>query len=243
MNMDAIIQSASTYAGDIDFVIVLVAILGGFWLFLSEALFIYFIFKFHRSRNPKALYISGEEKHHKKWIHIPHNLVLLCDVAIIVVGIRVWYTVKQDLPPPDDTVRIVGHQWAWEFVHAGADKQLGTADDVATVDEMHVVVDKTYHFKLQSADVMHSFSVPAFRLKQDAIPGREITGWFKPTKTGVFDIQCAEICGLGPGIMGAWLYVDTEADYQKWISERMQKQAGLPAATPTDNLAQAEVKD
>jgi len=189
MDMDSIIQSASSYAHDIDFVIVLVAILGGFWLILAEALFFYFIFKFHRSRNPKSQYITGEEKQHKKWIHLPHNLVLLCDVAIIIVGIRVWYNVKQDKPEPFDTVRVVGHQWAWEFVHSGPDHQLGTADDVATVDELHVIVDKVYHFKLQSADVLHSFSVPVFRLKQDAIPGREITGWFKPTKTGEWDIQ------------------------------------------------------
>lgn len=242
MNLDFIIQSASSYAHDVDFVIVLVAILGGFWLFLAEGIFLYYIFKFHRSRNPKSQYITGEEKHQKKWIHIPHNLVLLCDVAIIICGIRVWYNVKQDKPEPFDTVRIVGHQWAWEFVHSGTDKQLGTGDDVATVDELHVMVDKVYHFKLQSADVLHSFSVPVFRLKQDAIPGREITGWFKPTKTGVYDIQCTEICGLGHGIMGARLYVDTEADYQKWISERMQKQAGLPAM-PAYNLAQAKVKD
>lgn len=242
MNLDSIIQSASSFAGEIDFVIVLVAILGGFWLLLAEALFFYFIFKFHRSRSPKAQYITGEEKHQKKWIHLPHNLVLLCDVAIIIVGIRVWYNVKQDKPPADDTVRIVGHQWAWEFVHTGPDKKFDTPDDIATVDELHVVVDKVYHFKLQSADVLHSFSVPVFRLKQDAVPGREITGWFKPTKTGVFDVQCAEICGLGHGIMGGRIYVDTEADYQKWIAEKELKQAGLPAL-PVDNLAQAKVRD
>lgn len=220
MNMNWLIESASSFAGDIDFIIMLVAVLGGFWLLLAEGILFYFILKYRRSKNPKAQYISGEEKHEKKWIHIPHNLVLLCDVVIIIVAVRVWYNVKQELPPADETVRIVAHQWAWRFVHPGVDGQLGTADDVETVDELHVKVDKTYHFKLEAADVMHSFSVPVFRLKQDAIPGREITGWFKPTKTGSFDIQCAEICGIGHGLMPGRIHIETEAEHAAWLASK-----------------------
>ena len=74
---------------------------------------------------------------------------------------------------------IIGQQWAWTIVHPGLDKKLGTEDDVFTVDEMRIKVGKTYHYKLQATDVMHSFSIPVFRLKQDALPGREITGWFQ----------------------------------------------------------------
>lgn len=220
MNMNWLIESASSFAGDIDFIIMLIAVLGGFWLILAEAVLFYFVFKYRRSKNPKAQYITGEQKHEKKWIHIPHNLVLLCDVVIIVVAVRVWYNVKQDLPPADETVRVVAQQWAWRFTHPGADGQLGTADDVETVDELHVKVDKTYHFKLEAADVMHSFSVPVFRLKQDAIPGREITGWFKPTKTGAFDIQCAEICGIGHALMPARIHVETEAEHAAWLATK-----------------------
>ena len=79
---------------------------------------------------------------------------------------------------------MVAQQWAWSFVHPGPDGQLDTADDIKTVDELHVKVDTLYHFKLESRDVLHSFSVPVFRLKQDVIPGRVITGWFQPTQTG-----------------------------------------------------------
>ena len=81
---------------------------------------------------------------------------------------------------------------------------------------MHVEVGKTYHFLLESKDVVHSFFVPAFRLKQDADPGRIYTGWFKPTRTGSFDILCAEICGIGHGVMGAKLVVDTPESFQSW---------------------------
>ena len=79
-------------------------------------------------------------------------------------------------------------------------------------------VNKTYHFILTSRDVLHDFSVPAFRLKQDAIPGREITGWFKPTVAGEYDIQCAEICGVGHGLMPARLYVESAENHAAWVN-------------------------
>jgi cytochrome c oxidase subunit II len=220
--MQWIIQEASSYAGDIDNLILVVAVLGGFWLILAEAVLFYFMFRYSRSRNPKAQYITGELKHEKKWIHIPHNLVLLCDVVIVVLAIKVWYNVKQVQPPADDTIRIVGHQWAWEFHNAPPGGQLGK-DDISTVDELHVEVNKNIIFKLEAADVIHSFSVPVFRLKQDAMPGRVITGWFRPTKTGVFDIQCTQICGLGHGIMGARIYVETADQHRAWLDKMTKK--------------------
>ena len=94
-------------------------------------------------------------------------------------------------------MRAIGQQWAWTFVHPGPDGELDTDDDISKINELHVEVDRLYHYKLESRDVLHDFSVPVFRLKQDAIPGRVITGWFTPTKTGEWDIQCAEMCGTG----------------------------------------------
>jgi cytochrome c oxidase subunit 2 len=141
-------------------------------------------------------------------------------VVILALAISVWYNIKQNLPPADDTIRVIGQQWSWRFVHSGADGELGTKDDVETVDELHLAVNKTYHFKLESADVNHSFSVPVFRLKQDAIPGRIITGWFKPTKTGQYDIQCAEMCGIGHGVMSGRVVIQSNEELQKWLTER-----------------------
>lgn len=221
--MGTMIGSSSSFAGDIDAIIVLIAILAGFWFLVAEIVLFWLVIKFRRSKNPKAMYITGEEKHQKRWIQIPHNMILVCDVAIIAVAIGVWYKVKQDLPPADATVRIVAQQWGWHFTHPGPDLQLGTADDIETVDELHVKVDSTYHFKLESLDVLHSFSVPVFRLKQDAIPGREITGWFKPTKAGVHDIQCAEICGIGHGLMPARIHIESEQDHAAWVSQNAPK--------------------
>jgi cytochrome c oxidase subunit II len=211
------LAQASTYAADIDGLIVLIAVLVGVWFLISEGIFFYLIFKFRHRDGHKGEYITGEEKHQKRWISIPHFLVLVCDLFIIAGAVQVWYEIKQDLPQADATVRIIGQQWAWSFVQPGLDGQLDTADDIKTVDDLHVEVGKTYHYQLEARDVLHDFSVPVFRLKQDAIPGRVITGWWKATQTGTYDIQCAEICGIGHGLMFGRIHVESPAEHAAWM--------------------------
>jgi len=214
------VPAASTSASDIDFVYSLIFWIVGFWLLLSEAVFFWLIFRFRRRDGVRTQYITGELKSEKKWITYPHLLVLVCDVFIVVAAVRVWYDVKQALPPAEQTVRLVAQQWAWSFVHPGPDAELDTADDIKTVDELHLRTGTRYHFKLEARDVLHSFSVPAFRLKQDAIPGRVITGWFEPTKPGTYDIQCAEICGIGHALMPARLVVETPEQHAAWMASQ-----------------------
>jgi cytochrome c oxidase subunit 2 len=216
--MERLLIQGSTYAADIDGIIMLVGVLVGFWFILAEGVFFWLIWKFRAKPGVKSQYLTGKEKHVKRWITIPHGLVLVCDVFIIVGSVKVWYDVKQQLPEADSTVRVIGQQWAWTFQHPGADNELDTADDIFTVGDLHVEVDKTYHYQLQSLDVLHDFSVPVFRLKQDAIPGRTITGWFRPTVTGEHDIQCAEICGIGHGIMAGRIHIEDANAHAAWIS-------------------------
>lgn len=233
--IERLVQQASTYASSIDNQIWLITVLVGFWFILAEGVFLWLIFRFRRVSGKKSQYISGDEKHHKRWIKIPHYLVLVCDVVILVGAVRVWYQVKQTLPPPDRIVRVIGQQWAWTFVDPGPDNLLDTEDDITTIDELHVEIDKTYHFKLSAKDVLHSFSVPVFRLKQDAIPGREITGWFKATKTGTYDIQCAEICGIGHGIMGAAIHIETAQAHAAWL-----KSHASPTYAQSESMREAK---
>jgi len=214
------VETLSTYASDIDNLILSIGVLVGFWLILCEVIFFYFIFRFRAKDGQRAKYITGEEATQKRWISYPHLLVLVCDVFIVVFAVKVWYDVKQQLPEPYETVRIVSQQWAWSFVHPGADHELGTADDIKTVDELHIEVGKVYHFKLEARDVLHSFSVPVFRLKQDAVPGRVITGWFEATGTGTYDIQCAEICGIGHGVMAARIVIESAERHAAWVAEQ-----------------------
>jgi cytochrome c oxidase subunit 2 len=217
--LDFLIDDASTFAGDIDGLIVFIAAVVGFWFLLAQATFIYLIVRFRAQPGVKAQYITGELKHEKRWVTIPHALVLVCDVFIIIGAINVWVNVKQTLPEPDVEIRVIGQQWAWTFQHPGPDNVLDTEDDIRTIDELHVEVGQVYHFHLESTDVIHSFSVPVFRLKQDAIPGRVITGWFEATRTGDYDIQCAEICGIGHGIMDARIHIESHGQHAAWVAQ------------------------
>ncbi|NJN40008.1 MAG: cytochrome C oxidase subunit II [Gammaproteobacteria bacterium] len=212
------LPQGSSYAAHIDDLFTLIFVLVGFWFVLSMGTFFWLIFRFRAKDGQKAEYITGEEKSQKRWITIPHLLVLVCDVFIIVGAVNVWYEIKQYLPPSEQTVRVIGQQWTWTFVHPGPDGKLDTADDIAKVNELHVQKGVNYHYKLESVDVLHDFSVPVWRLKQDAIPGRVITGWFQPTLEGEFDIQCAEICGIGHGLMAARVFVENEAQHAAWMA-------------------------
>jgi cytochrome c oxidase subunit II len=232
--IDQYVESASTYAGDIDGVILVILAIVGFWFLLAQAVFFGLIFKFAAKPGVKAQYISGEKAHEKRWVALPHYATLVFDVIIVVMAVKVWHEVKINLPPADSTVRVIAQQWAWTFVHPGPDNTLDTADDISVVDELHVEKGKTYHFELTSRDVLHSFSVPVFRLKQDAIPGRVIKGWFNATQTGQFDIQCTEICGIGHAIMPARILIESEAQHRLWNQANTPKLAdAAPTTLPT----------
>ena len=217
--VEMFLPQGSTYAGQIDGVINLVTLLVGFWFTVAQVVFFWLIFTQRAKPGVHAGYVTGEEEFPKKYIGWAHWGVLACDVLILVFAVQAWYRVKQDLPPAEQTVRVIGQQWAWTFQHPGPDGQLDTDDDITTVDELHLQKDVLYHYQLESRDVLHSFSVPVFRLKQDAVPGRTITGWFKPIITGEHDIQCAEICGIGHGIMGAKVFLETPEQHAAWMHQ------------------------
>ncbi len=239
--LEKLLPAASTYAKEIDWLFDFITYLVGFWFFLAIGVFFYLVFRYRRKPEEKAQYITGETHKQKMAIEVPHYLILVCDLAILIFTFVVWHQVKIDKPPAEDEVRIVAQQWAWTFYHSGADGLLGTDDDIAKVNELHVKADTVYHYTLQSPDVMHSFSVPVFRLKQDAIPGRDITGWFEPNLQGEWDIQCAEMCGVAHGIMGARIFVKSEEDHAAWIAANSPPaQSANLIAQNTENDSQAQ---
>ena len=231
------LPSLSTYSGDIDRLVILVTVLVGVWFVATQIMFFWLLWRFRKRDGVKSQYITGKEPHLKRWINIPHTLILLCDVVIIIGAVRVWVKVKQTLPPAEDTVRVVGQQWTWTFQHSGVDGVLDTADDLWTSDTLHVTVGKTYHFLLEAKDVVHSFFVPVFRLKQDAIPGRTITGWFRATQTGSYDITCAQMCGIGHGIMGARIVIESPEQHAAWVQQHSA--VAVAGATGSDSTAAA----
>lgn len=225
------VESASVFSNDIDSLILMITAIVGFWFLLAEFVLFYLILRYTAVDGVKAQYIEGVDPKEKRWVAWPHYLTLIFDVWIIIMAIRVWQDVKQSMPQADATIRVIAQQWAWTFQHPGADGKLDTPDDIRLVDELHVEKGKTYHFELQSRDVLHSFSIPAFRLKQDVIPGRTIRGWFKATMTGGYDIQCTEICGPGHAIMPARIIIETAEDHAAWVLSQTPATAAL--TTPT----------
>jgi len=232
--LERFLTGASTYSQSVDHLIFLIAVIVGFWLIVAEAFFFWLMFRFRQQPGRATQYITGEEKELHRWISVPHMLVIVCDVVIIVGAVMVWMNIKQNLPPAEQTVRIYGQQWAWSFVDPGPDGMLDTGDDIRTVGELHVKVNTTYHFELMSRDVLHSFCVPAFRLKQDAVPGRTIRGWFRATRTGTFDIQCTQMCGMGHGLMAGRIIVETPEQHAQWLARTANPAfAAQPAGSPS----------
>ncbi len=214
-----LIEPASTFADDVDFLFVLITLIVMPWFFAAEGIFFYFLWRYREQPGEKALYVTGNEPELKRWITWPHAVIIALDLILIAGAVNVWMQIKQNQPDTDRVVRVTAQQWAWTFVHQGADGEFDTEDDIETGDELHVVVGEPYKFELSSLDVLHSFSIPTFRLKQDAVPGRVITGWFEATKTGTFDIQCTEMCGIGHGLMPARLIVHSPDDYEAWLRQ------------------------
>ena len=240
------LTAASTYAHSIDHLFILIAVIVDVWLIAAEGMLFALIFKFRAKDGRPTQYVTGEEPHLKRWISIPHYMIIVCDIVILAAAISVWYNIKQVMPAADETVRVIGQQWAWSFQEAGPDGVMDTADDIRSVGELHVKINTTYHFELISRDVVHSFAIPAFRLKQDALPGRTITGWFRPNRLGTYDIQCTQMCGLGHGLMAGRIIVETPQDHAAWLlrnsSPAQAGQENLPASPQGGTIAMVEVR-
>jgi cytochrome c oxidase subunit 2 len=132
----------------------------------------------------------------------------------------IWGKIKQEVPPTNIQVRVTAKQFNWEFLYPGPDGKFDTGDDLLLDNELHVPVNRVVQVFLTSKDVIHSFFLPHLRMKQDTLPGRVIQGWFEATKTGVYEIPCAELCGFGHSGMLGHLTVHSGGDYEKWVKEQ-----------------------
>jgi len=212
-------ENISSFGQAMDANMYLIYYLVGAWFILAEGLLIWFVWHYRRRPGRVATYQPGHTRKALAWVLVPTLLVLACDFAIDAKGSEIWRTIKLDTPKPDCLVRIEAQQFAWNFRHAGADLALETPDDVVTNGQLHVPVGKVVRFELVSKDVIHSFWVPNLRLKQDAMPGRTITGWFQADKIGHYGIGCAQLCGTGHRVMQATLIVESQADYESFLKK------------------------
>lgn len=190
---------------------------------------------------------------------IPDMIIMTFEIALIVFyAIPVWNNIKAKTPDTTDAVKmeIVAEQFGWSVHYAGPDGKLGprkidlvhfsnpigldrndpaSADDVVMGNELRLPVDKTVLIDLYSKDVIHSFFVPEFRIKQDAMPGMKIPVWITPNKIGHFEMTCAQLCGFAHSLMRGEVYVQTQEEYDAWYKSRL---ATNPAAVVASNPAE-----
>lgn len=203
--------------------------------------FVYTLWRFRRSRNPKADHL-GVRNHASNYIE---GLVALVEGALLLfVAIPVWAHAVDKFPEEKDAtvIQIVAEQFDWNARYPGKDgvfgkqeMRLATEQNVFGVDmtdpngkddaqlktQIHVVVNKPVIMYISSRDVIHSFKVLALRVTQDAIPGMRIPIWFKPTQTGTFQINCAQLCGIGHSSMSrGMLIVESQEDFDKWLATK-----------------------
>ena len=208
--------SASTFAGDIDFLYYLILVITGIAFVVVEVGLIWFIVKYRARPGRKAAYTHGSMRAEVIWTAIPAVTV----VALGVMSGGVWQHVKGRHSIPENAVpyRIHAQQFEWHVTYIGVDGEWDTADDFTIRNQLHVPAGQPVEVELTSEDVIHSFFVPAFRVKQDVVPGMTTRVWFEATETGEFEIACAELCGLGHYRMGAAVTVHSAEDYAQWLS-------------------------
>jgi cytochrome c oxidase subunit 2 len=213
-------ENVSSFGGDIDSLFYLILYITGAWFLLTEGLILYFLIRYRRHAGRRAAYVHGNNLKQAAWILVPGVVVLLLDLWIDFRGAEVWAKIKGHVPPSDLQVQVTAKQFNWEIVYPGPDNKFDTADDLQLENELHIPAGKVVRVALKSKDVIHSFFLPNLRLKQDAVPGREITAWFEATKAGKYEMPCAELCGFGHSGMNGWLYVHTPEDYEEWVKAR-----------------------
>jgi len=143
-------------------------------------------------------------------------------VALGLISNHYWVLIKDKKSVPPNAYRLGVHakQFEWQVTYPGPDEKLGTSDDFTVRNQLHVIVNQPTAVELTAEDVIHSFFVPEWRLKQDAVPGMHITAWFQPTKTGEFELGCAELCGMGHYRMRARVFVHTPEEYKAWVAQQ-----------------------
>jgi cytochrome c oxidase subunit 2 len=212
-------------------------------MFVAWGLFFaYCLIRYRQSRNPVA--DSGAVKNGSVSF-IPDVLVLGFEVWLVFfLGLPIWAHIKEDFPKPENAlvINMISEQFAWGFQYMGPDgafggrdvKQISSGntigldandpkglDDIVTINELHVPLGKPTVLYMTSKDVIHSFFVPEFRVKQDTVPGLETLLWFEPNRTGRFEIGCAQLCGLGHYRMKGEVVVHTPEDFEIWQKEQL----------------------
>jgi cytochrome c oxidase subunit II len=206
-------------------------------------LFLYMLRRFRASKHPKAIY-HGTHSHLSTYAEA--GIAVVEVILLVGFSIPAWYrwTNRPANAPKAMEIRVVGEQFAWNVHYPGADGIFGRTDvnhvtssnplgidpsdpnakdDIATLNQLHLMVNQPVVIRISSKDVIHSFFLPYMRVKQDATPGMEVPVHFTPVKAGGpegWEVACAQLCGLGHYRMKGQYQVHTADDFAKWMSSQ-----------------------
>jgi cytochrome c oxidase subunit 2 len=201
--------------------------------------FTFVLFRFRRARNPRA---NPDGARGRFALATEIGVVIAEAVLLVIFALPLWFDRTSAQPTTDGAVviRVVAEQFAWNVHYPGADGRFGETklslvtptnplgldrqspfgkDDIVLISQMHLPVNRPVIVQLSSKDVIHSFGVPAMRVKQDANPGVSTPVWFTPTMTGEFDIACSQLCGLGHYRMRGVITVESEEAFRKFLAD------------------------
>ena len=240
---------ASTFAPAIDRMYVAILIITGITFVLVEVGLVWFVIRYRGRPGRKAFYTHGNTRAEVVWTAIPA-------VTMVILGLTsngLWVTIKgrNSVPVNAYPIGIHAKQFEWWMTYPGPDGKLGRVsplltsktnptgldstdtaahDDIVVRNQLHVPVGRPVVVYLSAEDVSHSFYVPQFRVRQDAVPGMDIKVWFEATVPGTYELGCSQLCGMGHYKMRAQVFVHTQADYDAWLNQRVAQAKGVPTS-------------
>lgn len=197
------LQSATTYAQKVDNVMLYIIGISFVLLLIVTVSMIYFVIRYNRKKNPVASQIEGNKVVEIIWIVVP--VILVLTMFFYSYGV---FKESRVVPPDALNIKVEAKMWAWKFYY----------ENGKVTDTLFIPVGKPVKFTIVSVDVNHSFYIPAFRIKEDAVPGRENYMVVHPKEIGSFDIACAEYCGLNHSLMYTKVYVVPEKEFTQWLN-------------------------
>ncbi|MBC7924312.1 MAG: cytochrome c oxidase subunit II [Bryobacteraceae bacterium] len=208
-------RQASTLAPNIDNLFWFITWINVVFFVLIAYLVISFVRKYRRrSETDQTPHFTHHQTLEIIWSVVP---------LVIVLVVFFWgfhgYMAAQVAPANAIEIQVTGKKWVWQFEYP---------DGMRTLNSFHVPLNRPVRLVMSSEDVIHSFFVPTFRIKKDVVPGRYSEEWFTATEAGVHQVFCTEYCGKGHSDMGAKIYVDDDATYQKWLIEGDEEIKKMP---------------
>ena len=210
-------EQASNFAPQVDALMLFIIAVCVFFAVAVTLAIIFFLYKYKR-RTPAEIGVSihGDMRLETAWIAVPLVLAL----AMFTWG-AVVYVDFRNAPPDTLDIYVIGKQWMWKLQQPNGQKE---------INELHVPLGHDVRLIMGSEDVIHNFSIPAFRVKMDVMPGHYNTLWFRPTKTGKYHFYCSQYCGTNHALMGGWVTVMEPDEYTAWL-------AGSSGTNPNPVLA------